>query len=437
MNKLIRITTVPISLRKLIKGQMRFMSSHYEVIAVSTGGNLLDEVELEESVRVKAIEMTREITLFKDLAALWKMYRLFRNEKPVIVHSHTPKAGIISMLAARLARVPIRLHTVAGLPLLEATGLKRKLLNRVEKFTYACATHVYPNSHGLKKIILENRFTQAKKLKVIANGSSNGIDTAHFNPALFSATQKEKLRASLNIHPDDFVFIFVGRLVKDKGINELVAAFRRIRYELRVTGCEFKVQGSEYDVATFPTLQVSTSPTPPLSSSPSLPVSPVSKSPCLLLLGPFEPELDPLSLETMSEIDNNPSIIHVGYQDDVRPYLAIADALVFPSYREGFPNVVMQAGAMGLPSIVTDINGCNEIIVEGKNGTIIPPKDKETLLKAMQYFLTDVEKVKSMALSARQMIESRYEQKVVWEALLEVYKRLELAHSASQSKNTV
>lgn len=277
---LIRITTVPISLRKLIKGQMRFMSSHYEVIAVSAGGNLLDEVAIEESVRVKAVEMTREITLVKDLAALWKMYRLFRSEKPVIVHSHTPKAGIVGMLAAWLARVPIRLHTVAGLPLMEAAGSKRKLLNSVERLTYACATRVYPNSLGLKKFILENGFTQESKLKVIANGSSNGIDTALFNPALFPTTQKEELRASLNIHPDDFVFIFIGRLVKDKGINELVAAFKRVtscklvrRGGLQVQSSRFKVQGLEYDVATSPTLHVSKSPSLQVSPSSPLPLS--------------------------------------------------------------------------------------------------------------------------------------------------------------------
>lgn len=124
----------------------------------------------------------------------------------------------------------------------------------------------------------------------------------------------------------------------------------------------------------------------------------------------------------------------MGYQDDVRPYLAISNALAFPSYREGFPNVVMQAGAMGLPSIVSDINGCNEIIVEGENGVIIPPKDEEALLKAMQYFLTDAKKVKSMALSARPMIESRYEQKVVWEALLEEYRRLQEGRKETRDK---
>lgn len=380
--KLIRITTVPQSLKGLLKGQLKFMSENgFEVIGISSQGEALYEVEKNESIKVIPIQMTRIISPIKDLKAILKLYKIFRKEKPFIVHTHTPKAGTVGMLAAKLAGVPYRLHTIAGLPLLETRGTKRKVLNFVEKITYACATKIYPNSFGLENIIIENKFCKPNKLKVIANGSSNGIDTSYFSPLLFSEEEKDKLRNNLNISEDDFVFIFVGRLVKDKGINELVSVFETINLK-----------------------------------------HPKTK---LLLVGSYEKELDPLSEETENTIRNNSNIIEAGYQNDVRPYFAISDVLTFPSYREGFPNVVMQAGAMGLPSIVTNINGCNEIIIEGKNGIIIPPKDEVILAEKMEQIFLDSGLRNKLKANARDMIVSRYEQKIVWEAILEEYKRLE------------
>jgi hypothetical protein len=148
--KLIRITTVPISLEKLLEGQLTFMDEHFEVIAISSQKERLEKFGQENKIRTHYIELTRKITILKDLKALWNMYIFLKAEKPLIVHSHTPKAGTIGMIAAKLARVPHRLHTVAGLPLLEETGVKRKLLNIVEKITYWAATKIYPNSKGLK-----------------------------------------------------------------------------------------------------------------------------------------------------------------------------------------------------------------------------------------------------------------------------------------------
>jgi glycosyltransferase involved in cell wall biosynthesis len=285
------------------------------------------------------------------------------------------------MFAAWLARVPHRLHTVAGLPLMEASGIKRKILNCTEKLTYQCATHVYPNSNGLKTFIVKNKFCPESKLKMIGNGSSNGIDTNHFSPIHFSRQEKASLKYQLDILSESIVFCFVGRLVKDKGINELVSTF--------------SILNSQFSIVK------------------------------LLLVGPFERELDPLLPETEEIIQENPNIISTGYQTDVRPYLAISDIFVFPSYREGFPNVVMQAGAMELPSIVTDINGCNEIIIDGVNGLIIPPKNQEALKEKMELLIHDIDLRNRLKSNAREMITSRYEQQLVWEALLEEYKSLE------------
>ena len=190
--KLVRITTVPMSLKHLLKGQMSFMSKNgFDVIMISSEGKGLNDVIKNEKCRHFIIPLTREITPLRDIIATFSLYRLLLLEKPDIVHTHTPKAGIVGMLASFLAKVPVRLHTVAGLPLLEAKGLKRLVLNLVERLTYKFSTKVYPNSYGLKDIILKNRFTKEDKLCVIGNGSSNGIDTSFFDPKLFTSEKKK------------------------------------------------------------------------------------------------------------------------------------------------------------------------------------------------------------------------------------------------------
>lgn len=338
--KLIRITTVPNSLGGLLRGQLKFIGQYFEVIGISSSGNgMLEEVGTQENIRTICIEMSRKITPLQDLRALWKLYRIFKKEKTDIVHTHTPKAGTLGMIAAYFAGVPHRLHTIAGLPLMEANGTKRFILDTVEKITYACATEIYPNSQGLMEFVIEQRYTKPEKMKVIGNGSSNGIDTHYFSPELFNADFKKSFRASLSIKPDDYVFIFVGRLVKDKGIEELVSAFMELKKSKRNSK--------------------------------------------LLLVGTYEKLLDPLSLDIEDIINTEEDIISVGWQTDVRPYFSISNALVFPSYREGFPNVVMQACAMGLPSVVTNINGSNELIRHSKNGLIVPVKDVEKLKNSM------------------------------------------------------
>jgi glycosyltransferase involved in cell wall biosynthesis len=379
---LFRITTVPMSLDKLLEGQLGFMQQYFEVTAMSASGEALARVGEREGVRVQPLPLTRKITPIQDARAVWYLYRYLKKTKPSVVHTHTPKAGIVGMLASKLAGVPLRLHTVAGLPLMEASGAKRSVLRAVEKATYRYATHVHPNSKGLYDYIVSEGLAPTSKLAIIGAGSSNGIDTSYFDPALFATEEKRHLRHTLQIDPNSFVYLFVGRLVGDKGINELVRAFKNL---------------SEQTDRMPPTL---------------------------LLVGPLEPELDPLRPDTLKEIERHPNIITVGYKDDVRPYFATANVLVFPSYREGFPNVVMQAGAMGLPAIVSDINGCNEIVEEGVNGLIVPSKNTAELQATMERLARDTQLHDSLALNARERIASRYERKAVWEALLAEYRRL-------------
>lgn len=369
------------SLEKLLEGQLAFMKDYFDVVAISTDKERLETYGSMEGVRVFHLELTRKITPFKDIVAVFKLYRFLKKEKPTIVHTHTPKAGIVGMMAAWLAQVPNRLHTVAGLPLMETTGFKRKVLDFVEKMTYSFATKVYPNSKGLYDFIILEKLTSTDKLSIIGRGSSNGIDTSDFNPAFFTEEIKDSFREKIGIPKNQFVFIFVGRLVKDKGINELIQAF-------------LKLSESRKNIS-------------------------------LLLVGPFESDLDPLSAETINQIVINTNIHSVGYQDDVRPYFAIADALVFPSYREGFPNVVMQAGAMDLPSVVTNINGCNEIIEQRINGLIIQPKNVDELYDAMKLLIDDPVLYSNLKKFARKNIEEKYDRQYVWQALLEEYKRLE------------
>lgn len=379
-SKLIRTSTVAISLDILLKGQLHFLDRHYNVIAVSGDDNHLHNVNSREKVKVVPVEMQRKISPIKDLVSLYKLYVLFKKEKPEIVHSITPKAGLLSMTAAYFANVPIRIHTFTGLIFPSRTGIMQKILIFMDKILCRLATNIYPEGEGVKNDLIQYNITR-KPLRILANGNVNGIDVAYYSSMHFSESQNTELKTSLGILPDDFVFVFVGRLVRDKGMNELVAAFVDLQKQ--------------------------------------------NNSVKLLLVGNFENDLDPLLPITMSEMSSNPNIILTGYQNDVRPYFAISDALVFPSYREGFPNVVIQAGAMGLPSIVADINGCNEIILDAQNGIIIPVKDSDAVFNAMFRLFSDAPYFNHLRSNSREMIVSRYDQKLVWDALLDEYQKLE------------
>ncbi|WP_315349326.1 glycosyltransferase family 4 protein [Hoylesella saccharolytica] len=384
--KLIRVTTSDISLNILIRGQMQFMNQFYEVIGLSNNTGKLADVAKREGIRVIEVPMHREISLWSDLKCLIQLYKIFRNERPFIVHANTPKGSLLSMVAGKLAHIPHRIYTVTGLRYQGTEGLLRQILITMERITCLCATKVIPEGKGVKGALEQDHITN-KSLQVVYNGNINGIDTAYFSEKETVKDWKEKyiadktlrasIRISLKFKPDDFVFIFIGRIVADKGMNELAGCMRRLK--------------TKY---------------------------PFCK---LILVGTFESALDPLTEDNENFFKTDSNIRFVGFQTDVRPYMLAADTLVFPSYREGFPNVVLQAGSMGLPAIVTDINGCNEIIIDGKNGKVIPPKNEMALFQMMQYFLEKKEAVTAMAAEARSMIQQRYEQINVWKELLKVY----------------
>lgn len=377
--KIIRVSTVPESLETFCKGQLKWLSFEFDIVAVSSPLPQLEIVRKREGVKTIAVPMERHISLLKDLRGLFMLIKVFHKEKPYIVHSMTPKAGLLSMIAAWLCRVPVRMHTYTGLVFPTATGLTQHLLIWMDRLLCFCATYINPEGKGVERDLRKFKIT-SKPMHIIGNGNVRGIDADYWNPLSYDHIQGDGLitRQKLGLANDDFIFIFVGRLVGDKGINELVKAFIQLN-------------------------------------------RPKAK---LLLVGPYESDLDPLHVETVNEIKSNPDIITTGSQRDVRPYYALSDVFVFPSYREGFPNTVLEAGAMGLPCIVTDINGSNEIVIPEENGVIIPKRNEQALLKMMQSMMDDNELRSMMAKKAREMVIDRYEQKYIWGELLKTYNEL-------------
>lgn len=379
MPKLLRITTVPLSLKLLLAGQMKYMKENgWDVVMVSADGREIPQVLKAEDCRHEIIPFTRKITPLQDLICLWQLYSLIKREQPDIVHTHTPKAGLLGMIAAKLAGVKVRIHTLAGIPFMAAEGGMKGVLERVEKLTYDFATEVWPNSEGLKTFVIENQLCPPEKLHIIRKGSSNGIDFSKFNRD--SLKENHLVAATMRILPgeDDFIILSVGRLVRDKGIEELVQAF--------------------------------------LSSK----IAGMSK---LVLLGSFEQELNPLSMETIQLIRDNPRIVQIDWTDHVAHYMALSDILVHPSHREGFPNVILEAGAMELPVICSDIIGNTDIITQQKTGLIFPVKDAAVLKEALEFAFVKREKMDQLAANLFLEVLENYSRKDIHQEILETYQQ--------------
>ena len=372
--KIIRLSTVPESLNVFCKDLLKDLSKDYEVIAVSSSGKEMEEISERENVRTVSVNMERRISPFRDLKSLFGLIKVFRREKPDIVHSITPKAGLLGMLAARLTGVKVRIHTFTGLVFPSSTGLKRKLLKFTDALTCRCATHIIPEGRGVMNDLINNHVTK-KTLRILGHGNVRGVDMNYY----CLSDDVEKRAAELK-SSNSFTFVFVGRVVRDKGVEELVDAFVRLQGEM-------------------PFLR-------------------------LFVVGGFDAGIDPISEQTKKLMESSDSITLFGSQADVRPFYAASDCFVLASYREGFPNTPLEAGAMGLPCVVTDINGANEIIVEGENGLIVPPKDKEALYSAMKRIAEDKELYGKLKSNARKMIESRFERGYVWGCLKDFYKEV-------------
>lgn len=369
--KLIRTSTVPTSLKTFLAGTIEPLMERYDLVLVSSPDEELDELHEQYGVKTVGVSMERRMSPLKDIVSLWQLIRVFRKERPYMVHSMTPKAGLLCMLAAWVARVPRRVHTFTGLVWPTATGVSRRILMTTDWLTCACATHIIPEGRGVMDDL--QRHITRKPMRVLGYGNVRGVDMHYWSRENVDAEQVESLRRK-----GIFTFVFVGRIVRDKGINELVEAFRHVREKHSVR---------------------------------------------LVLVGRFEDALDPISDEARKTIEECDDIVYAGTQHgrDLLAYYAAADCFVFPSYREGFPNTVLEAGAMGLPSIVTDINGSREIIENGKNGIIVPSKDADALAAAMERMVDDTDMRQLMARNARPMIASRFEQGFVRKCQLDFY----------------
>ena len=372
--KIIRAVTVDKSLG-FIEPMIPFLKEKYEIQLLSSPGERIECISKEYDVKGHHVYMFRRISPVKDIKSLFQLIKVFYHEKPYMVHSMTPKAGLLCMLAAWLTGVPRRVHTFTGLVWPTSTGLSREILMITDWITCACATHIIPEGQGVLNDL--QRYITKKPMRVLGYGNVRGVDMTRFSRRPEVMIQATALRKK-----DVFTFIFVGRIVGDKGINELVAAFNKINLKYLNTR--------------------------------------------LYLVGHYEEKLDPLESNTLDIINTNSAIEVVGpkYSDDLLAYYAASDCFVFPSYREGFPNTVLEAGAMGLPCIVTDINGSREIIINGKNGIIIPVKNVDVLYNVMEKMIICEEQTLQLGVNARSMIETRFEQDFVRKCLYEFYNEI-------------
>ncbi|MFA0962046.1 glycosyltransferase family 4 protein [Roseivirga sp. BDSF3-8] len=381
MPKLIRITTVPISLKLLITGQMKYMARQgYDVYMVSAKGPEIPEVTAREGVPHKVIGMTRRITPLADLLSLFRMILYMRDIKPDIVHTHTPKAGLLGMLAAWACGVPVRVHTVAGLPLQTARGMKFRLLTLIERITYACATEVWPNSGGLYSYIEQGNLTCSSKLHMIGRGSSNGIDLSVYSREALDSGTLRNIKRAISYDAEKRYLLTVGRMVKDKGIVELVEAFDEV-------------------AATRPDLH-------------------------LVLTGPFEEEGNALPEAVREYILHHPRITHIAWTDDIPYYMAIAHLLVHPSHREGFPNVLLQAGAMDCPIVCSDISGNNDIVQNGRTGLLFEAGKKDAIAENLSWALDRPEQMNSFALTLKSEIITHFRRENIHGEIAGHYQRL-------------
>lgn len=377
-SSLVLITTVPDTFAHILKYQPSYLGRHYDVSLCCSSGRLCETVKANENLDLVEIDMARGINPFADLVSIVRMVIFLLKKKPSVVHSYTPKAGLVAMLAAWLCGVPTRIHTFTGLIFPTEKGLKRKVLILIDRLICMAATVVVPEGEGVKKDLIQHKITN-KPMAVIGYGNVAGCDTEYFSQNEEVAGKGAHLRQQLGIPEEAFVYCFIGRLTIDKGIRELHEAFSRLP------------EGS-----------------------------------WLLLVG-GEDQRQPLPLELREKLEASKNIALAGFQEDIRPATLISDVVVLPSYREGFPNVLLQAGAMAKPCIATNINGCNEIVIDGSTGWLAPARDSESLERAMAAArMVEASEMDAMGLRARQLIIEKFEKKGHWARMLKFYKQYEV-----------
>jgi glycosyltransferase involved in cell wall biosynthesis len=374
---LMHVTTVPETFG-FLKGQIRYMKERgFEIHAISSPGRLLEETSKRENIAVHAIPMSRRITPGADMKSLFKLYCLFKEKKPAIVHAHTPKGGLLGVLAARLARVPIILYSMRGLPFVTKTGWKRKLLILTEILACRAADRVITVSLATKNKAAAEGLCLARKIVVPGNGSSNGVDAEErFNPEKLPSGSRSKIRERYQIPLEATVIGFVGRLVRDKGIVELAKAWQNLRDQ-------------------YPNLY-------------------------LLLVGPIEPQ-DPIPDDILEELKKDTRVKLTGLVDNSAPLYAAMDILTLPTYREGFPNTPLEAAAMKLPVVITDVDGCPEAVEDDATGIVVPPQNSLLLSEALDQLIQNPERRRTMGQEGRERVLKKFKPEIIWQRLYDTY----------------
>lgn len=378
--RILHITTVPMSLT-FLKGQVGYMKARgASVHALSSPGEDLDLFGRSEDVPVHPVPMTRRITPLRDLGAFLRIWREIRRVRPTIVHAHTPKGGLLGMMTSCIAGTRIRIYQMRGLPFVTATGFRRALLKLSEWLSCRMAHVVLCNSHSMRRVAIEEGICTADKIKVLGKGSGNGVDAAErFNPARLSPTAREETRAEFGIPAEATVIGFVGRIVKEKGIGELEEAWRSLRDD-------------------YPDAH-------------------------LLIVGPFETQ-DPLPAHAIVRLQRDSRVHMPGMEWNTPPLYSAMDIVVLPTYREGFPNVPLEAAAMGLPVVATDIPGCTDAVEHGKSGLLVPLRNSRALGGAIRAYVEDPELRTRHGRAGRARVMEGFRQEEIWDALYSEYRQL-------------
>jgi lipopolysaccharide/colanic/teichoic acid biosynthesis glycosyltransferase/glycosyltransferase involved in cell wall biosynthesis len=379
--RVLRITTSPLALWSFFRNITGFLGEHgFETLAVSSPGQKLDEFHAWAGVPVQAVEMKRRISPLSDLPALWRLWRIVRRYRPDIVHAHTPKAGLLGMLAAWLALVKVRVYTIHGLPLLTRTGWQFHVLRLAETLACRLATSVNCVSHSVRRVVLDLGICPEAKVRTLGYGSCSGVDLQRFDPAACGPADRARVRAQYGIPEDALLAGFIGRIVRDKGIRELAAAWQRLRVE-------------------FPNLH-------------------------LLCCGEFEPQ-DPVPAEVRECLQNDPRVHFTdGFVADMPPVYAALEVCVLPTYREGLPTVALECGAMQVPLVATRVPGCTDAVRDGVTGLLVEAQSAEALFYAIARLLRDPRLAKEMGRAAREFVRVKFSEEIVFGNVLDEYRRL-------------
>ncbi len=380
------VATVPQSLNFLRAQIGHVRQRDFEVHVIASPGGSLVRFAAEQQVAAHAVPMPRRITPLRDLWTVGRLWRLFRRLRPDIVHGHTPKGGLLAMIAARLSGVPVRLYHIHGLPLMTAMGPRRRLLRWTEKIACTFAGQVLCVSPSVRAAAIAEGLCPADKVRVLLNGSIDGVDADKFDPERLPPQTRPQVRQQYGIPEQAIVIGFVGRIVRDKGLIELMQAWQTIRADFADAH--------------------------------------------LLVVGEAEPQ-DPLPPETEARLRQDPRVHLAGVVRDMPPMYAAMDFIVLPTYREGFPVVPLEAAAMGLPVIATRIPGCIDAIEDGVTGTLVPPRDAEALAEAMRGYLLDAERRRQQGRNGRRRVLRDFRPEEMAESVYGEYQRLLRQRGAS------